>query len=173
MESANKRGNRGGETKNGRKDKQNGKWKVRRMHSTTRSALLCAFSKRPPPTIVPGRQWPDEPVLSNLSNSGTMKGPRGSRVRSPPASTCLLGLDEIAFVREPLPSKYLFRHSNSVLSIQQLLILFFFWAVGRSATSIHNSPQGKQWPDWTEYFWNIQSIVIRLGSLRIDGEWVW
>ena len=49
------------------------------MHSTARSALLCAFSKRPPPTIVSGRQWPDEPVLSNLSNSGTMKGPGGSR----------------------------------------------------------------------------------------------
>lgn len=117
MESANKWRNR-----EERKEGQavDGKWKVREMHSTARSVLLCAFSKRPPPTIVPGRQWPDEPVLSNLLNSAAMKGARGSCVRSLRASTCLLELDEIALVRKPLPSKYLSRHF--VPSIEQLLI---------------------------------------------------
>lgn len=108
MESANEWRNR--------EERKEGQEVVRGMHSTARSVLLCAFSKRPPPTIVPGRQWPDEPVLSNLLNSGAMKGARGSRVPSLRARTCLLGLDEIALVRKPLPSKYLSRHFSYLRS---------------------------------------------------------
>lgn len=152
--------------KTGRKEGDYRKWKV---HSIVKSSKIPSivprvFEKATAHYCARPTMHCDEPVLSNLSNSAAIPGGRDGKscVRVCPCVWKYVGVvgsespgvfDEIAFVREALPSKY--------LSYSWDLVLFSI----KRIVNCHGSLIPKSIPGrfWTQ----LSNLQNRKSSLRI------